>query len=173
MLCYQRVSLPLKKTAMICPQRAIRGYATHPVGYSTNSTLQIKKAVFLNGTCWVGCGSSLQIVMAVSHWTIAQIVLYMWQHSAEAESKEKRGVWDSMPELTITSPYVDSKQMYHGQPYARVDFILLQSGTWDLASELTQYFLSALIHHTCAADFSLLNLPKGKSLGRSKPATNS
>ena len=27
--------------------------------------------------------------------------------------------------------------------------------------------------HHCAADFSLLNLPKGKSLGRSKPATNS
>ncbi len=26
---------------------------------------------------------------------------------------------------------------------------------------------------TCAANFSLLNLPKGKSLGRSKPATNS
>ncbi len=25
----------------------------------------------------------------------------------------------------------------------------------------------------CAAEFSLLNLPKGKSLGRSKPATNS
>ncbi len=28
-------------------------------------------------------------------------------------------------------------------------------------------------HTYCAADFSLLNLPKGKSLGRSKPATNS
>jgi hypothetical protein len=27
--------------------------------------------------------------------------------------------------------------------------------------------------YNCAADFSLLNLPKGKSLGRSKPATNS
>jgi hypothetical protein len=27
--------------------------------------------------------------------------------------------------------------------------------------------------HVCAADFSLLNLPKGKSLGCSKPATNS
>ncbi len=27
--------------------------------------------------------------------------------------------------------------------------------------------------YECAADFSLLNLPKGKSLGRSKPATNS
>ncbi len=26
---------------------------------------------------------------------------------------------------------------------------------------------------TCAAGFALLNLPKGKSLGRSKPATNS
>jgi hypothetical protein len=25
----------------------------------------------------------------------------------------------------------------------------------------------------CAAGFALLNLPKGKSLGRSKPATNS
>jgi hypothetical protein len=28
-------------------------------------------------------------------------------------------------------------------------------------------------YNMCAADFSLLNLPKGKSLGRSKPATNS
>jgi hypothetical protein len=27
--------------------------------------------------------------------------------------------------------------------------------------------------NVCAADFSLLNLPKGKSLGRSKPATSS
>ncbi len=26
---------------------------------------------------------------------------------------------------------------------------------------------------TCAAGFALLNLPKGKSLGRSKPETNS
>ncbi len=29
------------------------------------------------------------------------------------------------------------------------------------------------LSYECAADFSLLNLPKGKSLGRSKPATNS
>ena len=29
------------------------------------------------------------------------------------------------------------------------------------------------INTFCAADFSLLNLPKGKSLGRSKPATDS
>ncbi len=34
------------------------------------------------------------------------------------------------------------------------------------------WFIGAVIRH-CAADFSLLNLPKGKSLGRSKPATNS
>ncbi len=27
---------------------------------------------------------------------------------AEAESKEKHGVWDPMPELTTSSPYVDS-----------------------------------------------------------------
>jgi hypothetical protein len=28
-------------------------------------------------------------------------------------------------------------------------------------------------NYRCAAEFSLLNLPKGKRLGRSKPATNS
>ncbi len=43
------------------------------------------------------------------------------------------------PELTITSPcvhsIVESQHIYHGQPYARVDFIA-QSGTLDLASEL-------------------------------------
>jgi hypothetical protein len=48
--------------------------------------------------------------------------------STEAESKEKHGVWDPMPELTITSPYVNSRvdsntfTMGIGQPYARVDF---------------------------------------------------
>ena len=29
------------------------------------------------------------------------------------------------------------------------------------------------VNMNCAAGFALLNLPKGKSLGRSKPATNS
>ena len=33
-------------------------------------------------------------------------------------------------------------------------------------------FGSCYFRH-CAADFALLNLPKGKSLGRSKPATSS
>ncbi len=35
------------------------------------------------------------------------------------------------------------------------------------------YYSQFLLQGCCAADFSLLNLPKGKSLGRSKPATNS
>jgi hypothetical protein len=44
----------------------------------------------------------------------------------EAESKEKHGVWDLMPELTITSSYVhpsfdSSTFSMGGQPYARVD----------------------------------------------------
>ncbi len=43
----------------------------------------------------------------------------------EAESKEIHGVWDTMPEKTITSPYGDSsgrlQHMYHWQPYARVN----------------------------------------------------
>jgi hypothetical protein len=32
---------------------------------------------------------------------------------------------------------------------------------------------SNVVFYDCAADFALLNLPKGKSLGRSKPATSS
>jgi hypothetical protein len=55
----------------------------------------------------------------------------------EAESKEKHGVWDPMPELTITLPYVHSKVESNtftmGKPYARVDFIR-KSGTLDFAS---------------------------------------
>jgi hypothetical protein len=31
----------------------------------------------------------------------------MTQHTSEAESKEKYGVWDPMPELTITPHFVD------------------------------------------------------------------
>ncbi len=41
--------------------------------------------------------------------------------SPEDESKEKRGVWDRTPELTVTSPYVhsrvDSNTFTSGQPY--------------------------------------------------------
>jgi hypothetical protein len=56
----------------------------------------------------------------------------------EAESKEKHGVWDPLPELTITSPYALQSRLQHiyqGQLYARVDFIP-QSGTLDLASDV-------------------------------------
>ncbi len=57
--------------------------------------------------------------------------------SREAASKENPGVWDLLPELTITSPYVHSKVESNtftiGKPYARVDFIP-KSGTLDLAS---------------------------------------
>ncbi len=38
---------------------------------------------------------------------------------------------------------------------------------------LNKYQNWCIFVYLCAADFSLLNLPKGKSLGRSKPATNS
>ncbi len=56
----------------------------------------------------------------------------------EAESKEKHGVWDPLPELTIYNltlcPLPSRLQhIYHGQPYATVD-LLPQSGTLDLIS---------------------------------------
>ncbi len=42
-----------------------------------------------------------------------------------------------------------------------------------LISSLKAQVCNILKNYICAADFSLLNLPKGKSLGRSKPVTNS
>jgi hypothetical protein len=56
----------------------------------------------------------------------------------EAESKEKHGVWETIPELTITSPYVDSRvdsihlpwaTLCQSIPLTRVDFIPGQ-GLW-------------------------------------------
>ncbi len=43
----------------------------------------------------------------------------------------------------------------------------IRSNRW-ITLNFIYYFL-----RSCAADFALLNLPKGKSLGRSKPATSS
>ena len=43
-------------------------------------------------------------------------------------------------------------------------------GTYCVKKTMIKKFV---LYFDCAADFSLLNLPKGKSLGRSKPATNS
>jgi hypothetical protein len=61
--------------------------------------------------------------------------LDIFPEAPEAESKEK--TWCMGPELTITSPYCPLQSrlhyIYHGQPYARVDFIP-QSGTSDFAS---------------------------------------
>ncbi len=45
-------------------------------------------------------------------------------------------------------------------------YFLFGDSAWDGNFE-------GFLNERCAADFSLLNLPKGKSLGRSKPATNS
>ncbi len=42
---------------------------------------------------------------------------------------------------------------------------------WKLKEKKRNFFQKFI--KGCAADFSLPNLPKGKSLGRSKPATNS
>jgi hypothetical protein len=40
---------------------------------------------------------------------------------AEAESKETRGVWDSMPELTITPPYVHSTLQMKGRGESNIN----------------------------------------------------
>jgi hypothetical protein len=59
-------------------------------------------------------------------------------YCTEAESKEKHGVRDPTYagadfNLTLCPLQSRFQHIYHGQPYARVDFIS-QSGTLDLAS---------------------------------------
>jgi hypothetical protein len=59
----------------------------------------------------------------------------------------------------------------HNKPRLHDYYELVQE---NLQGEQNNIILLAIYKdHNCAADFSLLNLPKGKSLGRSKPATNS
>jgi hypothetical protein len=96
-------------------------------------------------------------------------------HRSEAESKEKHGVWDPMPELTITitshkvHPRVDSNTfIYHGQPYARVylnpmpestltlcqsQLYIPQSGTLDLVQQAELPTLSVLAVHWAGGAF--------------------
>jgi hypothetical protein len=63
----------------------------------------------------------------------------------EVESKEKHGVWDHMPELTVASPYVASNTFTMGNPLAESTLTLSQSrlyppvrdlgfGLWTLVS---------------------------------------
>ncbi len=75
---------------------------------------------------------------------------------SEAKFEEKHRVWDPMPELTITSPYVHSRVdsntfIMGGQPYTRVDIShdsIPQSGT----------FLTVLQDGVCTDFFENLNV---------------
>jgi len=56
--------------------------------------------------------------------------------------------------------------------------LLIQHASRNVESVYSQSYLSHTLtlvrfRFDCAAGFALLNLPKGKSLGRSKPATSS
>jgi hypothetical protein len=69
----------------------------------------------------------LQYAVTPSPHTTIQV----FQSSSEAESKEKHGIWDPMPELTITSPYVhsriDSNTFAMGSPMPESTLALCQS----------------------------------------------
>jgi hypothetical protein len=45
----------------------------------------------------------------------------------EAETKERHGVWDTMPEFTITSPFVDYNTFTMGNPMPESALTLCQS----------------------------------------------
>ncbi len=69
---------------------------------------------------------------------------YVFLISIQRLYSKRNMVYGLYAKLTITSPYVDSKTcMYHGQPYARVDFIP-QSGTKNLASDLVGVWFGSL-----------------------------
>ena len=63
----------------------------------------------------------------------------------EAEFKEKHGVWDPMPELTITSPYVhsrvDSNTFTMGNPMLESSLTLCQSRLYPPSQRLWMWSL--------------------------------
>jgi hypothetical protein len=82
------------------------------------------------------------MIFEESRQTGLKPVTHMSLHKAfktEAESKEKHGVWDPTPDLTLCQhlqsrlQHIYSYLGHWGEPYARVDFIP-QSGTSDLPS---------------------------------------
>jgi hypothetical protein len=88
--------------------------------------------------------AGIQKAIEERYWNFVFVLTKRWNYEmeaemeAKAESKEKHGVLEPIPELTIYNltlcPLQSRLQhIYHGQPYARVDFIP-QSGTLDLAS---------------------------------------
>jgi hypothetical protein len=93
------------------------------------------KECFLSRICL-----TINIVLII-HGRMLNSKLQVYEHCCRIQRK-KNGVWEPMPELTITSPYVhsivDSNTFTMGNPkstpYARVDFIP-QSGTLDLTSD--------------------------------------
>ncbi len=62
------------------------------------------------------------------------------ERRTEAESKEKDGEWNPMPELTInlTLCLLQSRlqHIYHGQPYARFDLNHMPESTLSPSHEL-------------------------------------
>ncbi len=70
-------------------------------------------------------------------------------YSAEAESKEKHRVWDPMPELTITSPYVHS----------RVD-----SNTFTMGNPMPELIITLARELTLSPSQGLRIWPQDKSL---------
>jgi hypothetical protein len=62
---------------------------------------------------------------------------------------------------------------YGSGPGSADPYLLLTDPASSPDTVFVKVFFLIFFEGTCAAGFALLNLPKGKSLGRSKPATNS
>jgi hypothetical protein len=91
-------------------------------------------------------GMCLKHLMRKVCWKACRIFFLLFfpepsGYCTEAESKEKHGVWDPNAgvdyNLTLCPLQSRLQHIYHGKPYARVDFVP-RSGTLDLASGDTQ-----------------------------------
>ncbi len=70
--------------------------------------------VFYNIGRWVAYLGDIGGKVGIAHLLATEL----WRSNPEVESKEKNGVWDPMPELTITSPYVHSESTPTHLPWA-------------------------------------------------------
>ena len=81
----------------------------------------------------------------------------------------------SFPDFFISLRHytVIGKQLLLSNDRNRVRGAVLSLSQDGASTHLFESFREHSLKQDCAAGFALLNLPKGKSLGRSKPETNS
>ncbi len=105
----------------------------------------------------------------VEIWTAAAQVL-LWEYFVQNFRYCVFAMWNR-PWEKKRAGIINTKFIFF--PYLFIIFFKLMKNVFTIQVNLCITQLLKILIPVCAAGFALLNLPKGKSLGRSKPETNS